>query len=863
MATYISKATGNFTASGTWSPLSTVSAAELDSEAGSTASTTSYVYSATFTPAATNVDGVAVKVAARVASPSGTISITLANNTSAGTREGTTTINVSDLDSNGNGWYFFKFGSAVSPNGTDVYKIGFKTSVTGEATLYRDSTAGNWSRMVRLTSAGSTPTTSDKLMVMGEWTAAASLTSFTVTMDETATTSYGPTVSGGPPQGLTVNKGGTLSYSTSIAAYLKLKGILAVYGGATFNIGTSGARIGSSSSAILEFDSAANVDSGLNVFPGATFNAYGNNGRTVVSTLMTADKAAAATVIVLSATTGWANSDVLCFAATTRTASECESKTISTVDSSTQVTLTAGLTNAHSGTSPTQAEVGNLTRNVKVRGVSASLQGYVVFQTTSTVVCNYVEFTQLGSATANKRGIDAQTTTGSCSITYCSIHDSTVASSVGILISGSASNNVTFSNNVTYNIASTHFIVAATTGTWTVDSNLFVRNTDAATSMASLADSGGVYTNNTSVGATAHGIAFSEAASTIGTCSGNTSHSNTSTGLVTAAAMNGGTITSLTSWRNTSFGIQVSNSASKLTFDTATLFGNGTNNIIIAGCHAISFLSVTASGDTTFSTASGVTTSAGTPATDIVFENCNFGTVTGIKTAHTQDINVAITYQTLTFRNCILASTTEVASQSNMLAGSYIRSQKHDQTAGNHKTWTKYGTISTDTTLFDITPSLRLTPNNASNKLVTDGTSVADGSGAHFVAVANGGTVTVSVKIRESVVGDGTAYNGNRARLIVRKNVAAGISADSTLATATISSNGAWETVSGTTAAVTDDAVLAFVVDCDGTTGWLNVDTWTDSGGTASRGLNYWADGEPFSVGGVGGTMILRGGIIQ
>jgi len=67
MATLISKATGNWTAAGTWAPVSAASAAELDSEAGSTASTTSYVYSATFTLAASDVDAVAVKIASRTA----------------------------------------------------------------------------------------------------------------------------------------------------------------------------------------------------------------------------------------------------------------------------------------------------------------------------------------------------------------------------------------------------------------------------------------------------------------------------------------------------------------------------------------------------------------------------------------------------------------------------------------------------------------------------------------------------------------------------------------------------------------------------------------------------------------------------
>jgi hypothetical protein len=96
------------------------------------------------------------------------------------------------------------------------------------------------------------------------------------------------------------------------------------------------------------------------------------------------------------------------------------------------------------------------------------------------------------------------------------------------------------------------------------------------------------------------------------------------------------------------------------------------------------------------------------------------------------------------------------------------------------------------------------------------------GSGFKKV-IASGGTLAASIYVRKSVAGDGAAYNGNQPRLIVRKNVSAGITVDTVLATASAAA-GTWEQLSGTTAAVTDDAVLEFYVDCDGTTGWVNID---------------------------------------
>jgi hypothetical protein len=80
-------------------------------------------------------------------------------------------------------------------------------------------------------------------------------------------------------------------------------------------------------------------------------------------------------------------------------------------------------------------------------------------------------------------------------------------------------------------------------------------------------------------------------------------------------------------------------------------------------------------------------------------------------------------------------------------------------------------------------------------------------------------------------------YQGAQPRLIVRRNDAIGITADTVLATAS-AAYGTWEHLSGTTAAATDDGVIELVVDCDGPgvwpgllvtnqgLGWINVDDW-------------------------------------
>lgn len=78
---------------------------------------------------------------------------------------------------------------------------------------------------------------------------------------------------------------------------------------------------------------------------------------------------------------------------------------------------------------------------------------------------------------------------------------------------------------------------------------------------------------------------------------------------------------------------------------------------------------------------------------------------------------------------------------------------------------------------------------------------------------------------------------------------AAGITADTVLATATVSSVGAFETISGTTATVSDNCILEFAVDCDGTTGWINVDTFVGPTVASTLGLAYSKDGLAFGYG--------------
>lgn len=842
MTILISCATGNWTAAGTWAAVDATS--YLNSESGNTVVPVSPTWQAStaFTPGAITVDGVALKLSSRSASPSGTLTVDLYNS-SLGASVTSVTVNVSDLpnaaSSTLGGWIFFKFSTPQLLLVATNYQIRCQSSVASMVYLFRDATTGNWSRMLRTTTTQA-PVAGDMMHVIGELTGVGTGNDIAVTMDETAATDYGDGTTSATTASLTIGTRGTLTYGTTAATnyVLRLSGVARIYMGGTFSIGTTGTPIPRDSTAVLEFDCAADGDFGLYCY--GTFTSQGLSrtiGKDIDRCLLNTDEAANSTSLGVDIDTGWLDNDEIIIATTTRTLSESEGGTLNGNAGASSLTVdgfagaAGGLLYAHSGSSPTQAEVALLTRNVIIRSTSASQMAYVSLWNNATVDCDWTRFQYLGANFAGKYGIYVAAGAISIHINRCSLTD---CERYGLYTDSGASG-VTFQNNIVWNCnaaggGSTGPIhVLATTSTTNLIAGNLVIKTPAYGMF--LGDNGGAITNNTIVAS----VYLSETAP-VGTFTGNTIHCGS---LLIIA--NGGTISDLTIWRSPSIGITSPSWCANVIFDNLTLFGNLSGNIATYRLVNCTFKNVHSNGDTTFATVSGIHAANSSMIHDVTFIDCDFSVASGIKTAHTQDIlltegaNVRIT-----LINTSLDAATEVGVPTAVDPAGYISSQKHDQTAGLHKTWKRYGIWITDTTIHDGSPSMRMTPNSASSKFE---------SPAFRSAVSNGNTLTVSVKVRESVVGDGTDYNGNRIRLIVKASSAAGISADTVLDTATISSEGAWETLSGTTASVTDDAVLEFVVDCDGTTGWINVDTFAVTSQVDTRTFKYWAYGAPVVYG--------------
>ena len=855
-ATLISKDTGNWTTAGTWAPVSAVASAALDSEAGSTATTTSYVYSSTFTPAATAMDAIAIKIASRSGSPTGTFSVVFANNTTPGTRECTVTVNVSDIHASAaNAWHVFKCASTVTPNGTDVYKVGVLSSTASQVTVYRDATAGNWSRLIRLTSAASAPAAGDQLIVAGEFTGAGTSNSYTVTMNETNyATVYG---AASMVQSVSVTDKATLAYGTTAAtAYrLKVAGIVQVNAGGTFTMGDpDGTSIPSDSTGYLGFSAATNVDGGLVVKNGATWKAS-TAASNKASTLLTANAAAGATSLTVGDTTGWETTDTVCIASTTRTNTEAECRAISTIGGSTSITVSA-LTNAHSGTSPTQAEVINTTRRIKIEGTSAALGAYVYMDATATVKLRNVQFSFMGSATATKRGVEAATTTGSMDVQYCAFTDASTASTSAQMFSflgtsGQTTSTAIYSNNVIW-LSSIVVPLAAssTSGSYTITDVTYISSVNAT---LAISDWSGVNQRFTAAGST---LSFNDSNVSVNNCIGTasdfTGHSSSGSGVSIAQTCGGSITGTIKAWRNGTAGVVSSTLYGTVTVSNITSFGNAQTSLQLQGANSLIVNSCSMGSDATFTEPYAVNNQAWMGM--VTLNNCSMDSpavhtntligvsnnnVPGMHGGNITVVNGSFSISAIAMQNAMSPATG---------AATFLN---FNNVAGDNRQYQAYGVVRSDTTIYNAaSPAIRLTPSSASNKMHSSL------SGYGWTAAAASGTaITYSVRVRKSVVGDGAAYNGNQPRLIVRANYAAGITSDTVLATAS-GAAGSWETLSGTTATVSSDAVLEFYVDADGTAGWENLDTLSSTPSVDVKGTKFWRQYGPYGTtdAGSGGT---------
>lgn len=819
--------TSSINASGSWNLIDATS--YNNTETTTSALTTSYQISSSFTPGAITISHIGVKLSVRTGT-TGTITVCLdqAGSDVSGT---TVTINTADLpvaataDLNG-GWIFFKLSSPVTLSAATAYGVKARTSSSSQVSLFSTATT-NWARAL-ITTATATPGAGDDMIVTGEYTGAGTSNVYTVTWNITATTDYGAASTSLVLPALAICSKGTLTFGTTAATNynMKMSGNVIVYSGGTMNIGTTGTPIPRDSSAKLQFDCGTNVDFGLTVRNLGTFVAQGlsrTSGKLIDRCFLNTDEAINSTSLGVDTDTGWLDNDIIAVASTTRTATQCEQGTLNGNAGASSLTVDGfagaggGIAFAHDGIAPIAAEVILLTRNVSIFGVSTTLQSYVDIKATAAIDWDWVEFYWMGSATTLKRGIDLATTTGVATINNCSFHNFAVASSRGLNVTGSTGTGLSIVDCVLYNVSNENVINTTTSGS-SVFNNIIAMKNIINSVLFTFADAGGTVSNIYAIGSIGTGISFSDSG-TWNTVSNINAHSNTGDGV---SLQNGidQYINGTSSWRNTTNGYGISPSqTNQITINNLVAFGNNPQNIRITSGLIILYSPIL-NGDSTFSTTNGISNQGNGGGVEIRIFSGNLGTASGIKTAHTNDINFQNSNVIKCYlNNTILASATEVTNQTFLPpTTSFISSQKHDQTKGLHKTWKRYGTISISTAVVRSgTTSMQLAPLNATSKLESIGA-----LGGFKIAVADGTTCTPTVYVYEDAT-----YNGNRARLVLKRNDAMGITSDTVLATATSASDLAWEALSGTTPTVTDNGTLEFVIDCDGTAGNIYIDSFT------------------------------------
>lgn len=842
MAIRAAAATGNLTTAGTWGLVdqsSTTGSSYINSETGTDTLTTAFsgTVSAVFSwsSGAPTIDGIGIKISNRTGT-TGTISVHLevATVEVAGTL---VTINMADLPAivtasiNG-GWAFFKFASPVALANATSYSVAAKTSTGSMCNVYRDGTTDNLSRYLRTTATGA-PAAGDDMIVVGEYTGAGTSNALTVTMDETATTDYGAASTSTVTPALAIGQGGTLTYgATAATAYiLKLSGNLIVYANGVLSMGTTGTPCPRDSTMKLNFDCGTAGDFGWITRNLGTRIMQGQSrtsGKNIYYCKLNTDEAVNSISLGVDTDTGWLDNDEVAVATTTQTRTQSEKGTLNGNAGASSLTVDGfagaggGLANAHSGTSPTQAEVILLTRNVRVFGASTSVTAFIRDEASSTVDVDWAEHYWLGANLAGKQGIDVNTTSaGSWSMQFSSMHDHTIGAARGVAFAGTTGS-CAYSDNVSYSVHADHLNVVATSGAHTISNNIGITSTTNPSYIFSIGDMGSTFTLNTAVGGLSGGISLSEVTKATGTVNNLIAHGNAGSGLI----LNGfggvarSVLSTLTLWRNAAGGLSITGSLFNATISTVTAFGNGTNNVSVAlggAVASVDFDAFTLNGDTTFATTNGFNFSgSGQGVAGCRLLNSSLGVASGIYTAHTNDISVGnINYLDFVLHNTKLASGVEVLSQTNMIPGSRIASQKHDQTAGLHKTWKREGTLAIETgTTHTGSQAMSMTPNSSATS------TTKFESSSFFAAVANGATVTPTVYLYKSA-----AYDGNQPRLVLKRNDALGVTSDTVLVTYA-SGTGSWNAISGATPAATDDGVFEFVIDCDyGTGGVVYVDT--------------------------------------
>lgn len=443
---------------------------------------------------------------------------------------------------------------------------------------------------------------------------------------------------------VTITSGGLLYYRTdaAVTTRLSLEGNLTVQSGAELRMGNTGTPIPDDSTAILEFNCSTDGQYGLIVDGTGWFYSHGK----VKSSFhkLASDIAVNGTSLTLAETpTGWEDNDEIVLTPTSRTYTEWEVVNVNGAPSGTTVNFDGGggvgggAAYAHSGTSPAQGEVGNYTRNVKVRSIGAApsyVRGNIG---AGGFVCYYTEFSELGCSTSYLWGLTIYRKSGTGQkLIGCSSRGWTGADKgyYGLYVYVTPGT-IEINDCLVYGNWRYAFYTAVGTGV-TFD-NICAGGTFALYGWTH--DRAGVFVSMGDIylsGCASTGARFNGSPNKMGTHTGILeSHSNSGTGIY-FINIYGSIFDTLKAWRNNhaSYG-----GIYDLPWDSVVgsviAFGNNNTNIHFASAGNVRVGSMTLNGDTTFTTNYGLRMSGQIYIRrNIIINDLDAGTASGILTAH-------------------------------------------------------------------------------------------------------------------------------------------------------------------------------------------------------------------------------------
>lgn len=611
-----------------------------------------------------------------------------------------------------------------------------------------------------------------------------------------------------------------------MTAYLLItSGGMQIFDGGVLQIGTNAQPINSGNTVTVQFNSAGPAAYGLDIHNGGSLIVRGNP--MTAWTMLTSNTGSNTSGLNIVDSTGWAANDYLSIASTSLNWSGAEIGSIDALVSGSLLRLTGNVLNMHEGDVSTlvQAEIGNLTRNVKFKGIgTTSGTGFIRTENNPFINLDYAELTNLGSGNF-KGALNLVNTIGTSILSGTTIYNILNANTPAVVLGTSASSasNISLKDCIIFNVSGNCVLGSNFSAGSNIELSgcLIMR---ALTSQAVLIDNGTLNLFNSSINSTnGAGLVYANAPTVgLGSNINNIFHSNSGVGIQIGNTSSGG-IYNATVYRNNNSGINRPGFTHQkgILISGGIIFGNNFAGIDTTALNGFDILDgIIIHGGSEITQPIGIRNISTTEYR--IIRNCILGSPGSHTTADWSEAALfgATSFNHGCFFNTLFFSPTETQipfGPTNLITDPY-GSIKHDQTNGNHKAFSGFGTLSTDSTIFrNGSPSERLTPVSLTSKLP---------SGRKFVAVNSGATVNVGVYVRQSVASDGTGYNGNRANLWVRSNAGIGQNENLILQTASVASSGTFQLLSGTTVGATDDGVFEFYVDSDGTTGWLNVDDW-------------------------------------